>query len=244
MFKNVDPLRGMVDIEHFNEDTQHVVLWSGGCDSTLLLWTLLRKAERQNMKRKIMAITASPSFLVPDKLAAEIRARERITDEINARGYMFDEFNIKIDTIGKAAVGSYNQGLPQQLMWVSMALPYVPDNSIIHFGYIRGDDFWMYRQYVESIVENMGKMLGKKLYISYPLSHTKKYEVISELKKDKLYKRTWFCERPTMVDGKPIACGYCDACKTHKMHKLYLKNINDEDAKNRLSAKQNTFVTE
>jgi len=186
------------------------VAWSGGCDSTALLHKLSKDASEKN---PVIALSITSNVIVTDlKQKLEKKSREAIKEKLKDKyiKYVEVDVNFNIDN----GISSKGYGLPQASLWLGLVLPHVEHNSIINFGYIKGDDFWHYRYYIDNIIRNMGKINHlKDIELAYPFEWKNKSQAITYLKKLGLYKHIWFCEEPRKNKNK---CGRCTPCQSHK----------------------------
>lgn len=198
MFKDVD------------KDKDHVVVWSGGCDSTLLLDMVSEKFG--TYEKPIIAFSIYHHILDNKKLTKESEAREKFLSELKSRGLhiIHKTLEIKSDSSYKEGYG----GLPQAFLWALNILPYIKNGSNVYFGYIRNDDFWHMGQYFEEMVRAGSKLMGKEIKVHYPLEYHTKEHVIAELGVRKLYDYVWWCEMSNEKGGR---YNECVPCKTHSM---------------------------
>lgn len=194
--------------EKENEKEKHVyVLYSGGCDSTLVL------NEALTVGPKINTIS-----FVSEQLGAretEAKAREKYLRYCREKNLPIgDNIVINLDNEGSNGfqIGSY--ACPQAAIWLYNMIAFLPNNSIVLTGYIRGDDFFRYDvlSYWTQAYEGFKGLFDKNIDIYFPLHTTNKDEVIAQLKRLDIEKYTSYCETPD-YDGSP--CGICESCKKH-----------------------------
>ena len=211
----------------------HYVVWSGGCDSTLILYNLCSLLDHPSV------ITCKPSWLGDEKIMMEKIARSNIKKFIESTHQrqvsIYESHSIELNV--KTHTKAVNYGIVQPEMWLLQTLPFIPNHSVVHFGYIQGDCFWYYKEKFLNIAKNTIMMLGKSdISISFPLRHTPKYEILSELMDIKdddsnsLYDQCWWCELPMAVGKNPneiihTKCERCNACITHKIALDFLKHM-------------------
>ena len=171
-----------------------LVLYSGGCDSTLVLHDLLKENTRTNSNnvtalainhQQVPAITQNKS------------ARHSFIEEMKKReldqGFHYQEVNID----GSACVyDSGDLGLTQPIIWSMIAMLYIQNNDTIYFGYHSGDDFWLHKNEFEDAIKSICKINNKTIKIEYPLRHDYKCDIIKKLKSRGLYDFCWYCEYP------------------------------------------------
>ena len=182
-----------------------LILWSGGCDSTLVLWDLLQEQDKCSEPINTISISHPQVWAINEQL----RARKEILKHLRGKGYRINDSEVQIihDGFNQIKAG----GAQQAALWLSMGVVYLGPNEDLYVGYVRGDDFWHYRQdydwgftYLRHLSNRTGKWIA-------PLEWVKKHEVIERLKKADLYRLVWWCEDPK--NHKP--CGKCPSCVMH-----------------------------
>lgn len=190
--------------------SKHVVIWSGGCDSTLLLHHIA--SQYGSKDRPVIAISFEDPNLAELKVESEREARSKIGDK-------FEKLDLNIDyhvVRHSNAILGYDKGggLPQAYLWLTQALFYAPQDSTVYFGHVREDDYWHFHETFMSLVEVSNKLMNSNLSISLPLRFKHKSSVIKKLMDSDLYEDTWYCENPKQVG---VPCGSCSPCKKHIM---------------------------
>lgn len=210
-------------------EQDHFVVWSGGCDSTLLLYEV---ASKYGTKEKpIKTISIENQFLLKDKKKAERRQRGEILEEFKRRGLHIENTIVKTTDKGHK-YPPRQDGLPQAFLWIAQSMIYV-GNANFYFGYIRTDDFWHYDDKFLNAIDAMGSVLNKSPQVQMPLQVCRKSDVIRELHKLDLYDLTWYCEKPT----SPVKqCYNCEPCKTHMTALFELASSGEEWATKKLEA--------
>jgi len=187
----------------------HIVAWSGGYDSTLVLDRLCSWG-----KIDIWAFALDWHMVDELKRQKEKAARDNYREYAKKKGYVFSYETVTVTATMSATEG----GLPQVLAWFNFITPYLPEESELYFGYHRGDDFWMYRHFAENLMESGTALRNRKVTLQYPLMWMRKCEVVEEVKKRGISSRcVWSCEKPVKRQGKIIACGTCTPCRTMKL---------------------------
>jgi 7-cyano-7-deazaguanine synthase in queuosine biosynthesis len=203
-------------MRRFNKNTDstktHYVAWSGGCDSSLLLYKISEELKKDN--KEVTALISKSGFIGKRKEVSEEMARISFEDALLARKIEIKKLTIQTIIDQRFGETGVNQGYAQAGLWVLEFLPIMKDNSVIHFGYIKDDDFWLFDHHFTKMVEQYCKMLNKNITLSFDLAFYTKVDVISELIELDLLDKVWFCETPPEV-GK--ACGNCHPCQTHKV---------------------------
>lgn len=194
-----------------------LLLWSGGCDSTLLLYDLLTAKYSHDDKKvgRYVELKASEkirtvSVYHPQQAgyAENHQARQRLLPILRKKfDFIHGEISVSQDNIELDS----NGGMAQPMMWLLQAVQCLGTNEDLYAGYVRGDDIWHYRasliyafQYVQEFTHRTGKLI-------LPLEWISKGEVLHRLQELRLLKHTWHCEIPK--DGK--RCKKCPSCTTH-----------------------------
>lgn len=204
-----------------------VCLWSGGCDSTLVLFTALKRLKEWGDQRTIKTYSFIHHQLDSRKMDLEKQRRNMFLAWLEDNGYSgkVQHIDIHIDRHEISA-----SGCPQAALWVINLIPLVESNSIILTGYHKGDCFWEYSVFSDWVKLTTGllNLFGKNPKFVMPLRDTTKYRIIEKLKTENIYKFTWYCEMPKS-DG--TVCDYCLPCETHKMSLDYYTYRQGEHSK-------------
>jgi hypothetical protein len=215
-----------------------LLLWSGGTDSTLLLYDLLAakyshddKKRGQYVELKAGDKIRTISIYHPQQAGyiENHKARQHLLPILRKK-YDFPHGEISISQDG---IDIAPGGMPQPMIWLLQASQYLEKDEDLYAGYVEGDQVWHYRaslvyafQYVQEFTHRTGKLV-------LPLEWTTKSEVLYNLQKLRLLNHTWHCELP--VEGK--RCKHCPSCTNHDTALWRLKQgietykpIGDKDA--------------
>lgn len=197
-----------------NIERNTLILWSGGCDSTLTLATEMMDTSRNS---PILALSVVSDALNANKISHEKQARLRLEKELKKRfkrPLFTGEINVSFASMPDSMKKPKNSGYHQAALWIVSALTFAQNNTDIVFGFIRGDDFWFYgRQLLEPIIKNAADLTSKSdIKVRYPIMQFEKSEVLGSLKELGLYDLCWWCETPKQ-SGE--TCGSCRPCITH-----------------------------
>ncbi len=204
-----------------------LVLWSGGVDSTFLLYDLLTASNNRRGEGEYVKLTESETVRTisinhPQITMSEMgaMARKKLVDKLKKKhGFKgFAQTEIIISQTGPEANRNHDDGVIQPVIWLAHAVQYLDTSEDCYIAYIRGDDVWHYRNYLYQAFDSLQALLGKTGKLMMPLEWVKKSEIINRLESLKLLKHTWYCELPTK-DEKP--CGQCASCQTHKLALLF-----------------------
>lgn len=196
-----------------------LVCWSGGADSTLVLYDLLR-AYKEMEKPSVMdeVRTVSVRHLQLGANREQFEARKRIREILRKRGLRF-----KCGEVGFRYKGGFHvkqEGLTQAMFWMGIALPYLRSGEKLYIGYVKGDSIWSYWAHLRQVFDSGASVLGlSDVDLETPLYNVRKAEVLSRLRRARLIRATWTCEDPKK--GRP--CGRCRPCKGRVLARYELR---------------------
>ena len=209
-----------------------LVCWSGGADSTLVLYDLLREQEKEKkrsrrertdgLERKLLN-KEKPSDVTDVRAisvrhtqvgasAEQFQARARIREILRRRGLRFK--HVEISFLHKGGFQVKQQGFAQAMFWLGITLPYLRSGENLYLGYISGDRIWSYWAHLRRVFDSGTSMLGlANVDLETPLYHARKAQVLHRLRRARLIRATWTCE-----DAKKVrACRRCLHCKTRAL---------------------------
>jgi hypothetical protein len=199
-----------------------VLLWSGGCDSTLLLADML-KAKKGGKPGEFVTLDDNDhvrAFSVVNSqqagYAQNLKARQRLAPTLKRR---FGEFvHAEMRVRHKGLFIDSNGGMPQPMMWLLHAVQILDSSEDLYVGYIKGDEVWHYRAQLELAFQYVQQFTHRTGKLRMPLEWVSKAEVLAALRRLKLLKHTWHCELP--VRGR--TCRTCASCVAHLTAKWQL----------------------
>lgn len=184
----------------------HVIVWSGGADSTMLL---TERASKSSWDNPIIAITVDGHTQINKKqFASQRAAQKRYLAWAKTKGMHIRHCRITVAVLGGELGGSVTQAQT----WLAHLPPYFPQRCQVSFGYIRPDDFWHYRHEALKLLRAFQNMGDPKAdwEIEYPYEWTAKHSVLKSLHGWKVPNNCWWtCDRPPRVS---VACGKCSKC--------------------------------
>lgn len=196
-------------------------VWSGGCDSTAVLFNLLNMTDKP-----IHTIAFSHRQIGEYKMEMEHQKRneflcwceshEKFKGRVKHRDIDLNHLSVEI-------ANENGCSCPQPFLWTTNVLPIVLNDSIVAFGYHKGDDFFTYDIFSNwlKLCEGATHLLGKKMSFFMPFRYSEKYEIIKILVDNNIYDFTWYCEGNR---SDKTACGHCLPCKTHEAALYMYKN--------------------
>ena len=185
----------------------HIVNWSGGCDSTLLLYELLKKYGPNRVK----AVTYKYPYYDETKFMSEQMKRDQFKEFLkkeNLDYFCHTTYKMECDNSKVWAQGGGNAQAPGWLM----SLLYCQDGDYFYDTSIKNDDLTIKNEDLKQAIEHLSNILSRKIILRQPYLYFTKEYIIAKLIKYKIYKYTWYCEMPESV-GK--VCCKCEPCALH-----------------------------
>jgi hypothetical protein len=199
--------------------TNHYLLWSGGYDSTSLLVKLGKESSEDNPVHVIDCNYTNG--LNKNQYEAQKLAKIKILKILRSRGYHIEEHQITVSIDGIAGAN-----IIQPFWWITSALNVIPDDSMLHLGYVSDDGFcsWGFKKEISEIFYSGCAIMGKKdVALLYDYKYVPKTIIIRNIKKAGLYDICWTCERPIKKGRKYVACNVCEKCQELKVANYALK---------------------
>jgi len=138
-----------------------VVMWSGGADSTLVLY----KELMGNAIGNVWALSLECStFGSPGQQEMERLAMELFKEEMKSRHIEFEHRFMKFESCWGQNDDS-QANMQATIMFPMMAWA-VPDNASVKMGYIRKDDVFEFQERLSAIWEAQLKAMGRKASLS------------------------------------------------------------------------------
>lgn len=207
-----------------------LVLWSGGVDSTYLIWGHLGHG-------RVFDTVSADSYVAPEKLSREMLARKKIQSAFlhcEEFGQVVNETAAKSFRSPVMQTRNLSQLCPQgensvqfrQVMpWIAASLmKFNPEvHSRVEVGYLMGDDISAWLHDIAETFYYLGRViLGTPVECYFPLATMRKGKLMSSLHGQKielgvgddadtysLLDLTWVCELP----HEGGHCGHCGPCK-------------------------------
>lgn len=183
---------------------KHYVVWSGGLDSTLIMDELIKR-------------NYDPSAIVvyTDKFGYDKRELE-----YSSRAAMksFWKKNIPTYTINLdipfGGIFGAKGGIVQQPFMILNTFMFAPDDSVLWFGYHRGDDLFSHDASITASLNSLKSVLGeKKVALEYPFRFSDKSSIVTECEERGFVDLCHWCEYP-VYGNQNNACGDCIPCRT------------------------------
>jgi 7-cyano-7-deazaguanine synthase in queuosine biosynthesis len=195
------------------DDCSNVVMWSGGCDSTLLLYEVA--SHFKSLNTKVYAVSSTSPILDETKSKSESHSRDKIKAKLKELGLdNIVYITVNTDVSETLGIDPYNHpaGLPQAYFWSLESLVWTTQKCNLFMAYIRGDDFWHYKDDYYNMVYYASRLLrngGDCIKAICPYEWITKSEIIVRLHYLGLLELVWSCELPHQVDEP---CGNCTPC--------------------------------
>lgn len=208
-------------------------LWSGGCDSSLMLYDIVQATLQPIVKDGTKQYRMCGNFIdydpdekinvisinheqVPAKEESK-KARKKLIEILSKRFKQKRIFACEVDIVNG---GDYplsvchNNGIIQPTLWLLHAAQYLDASEDLYVGYIRTDDIWHYKQDFIAAFELLQKLANRTGKLIFPLEWYTKHDVIKSLKQVKIYQHVWYCENPH--NGKRCrGIHKCHPCDEH-----------------------------
>jgi len=199
-----DPVKGQ----------RHVVVWSGGYDSTLVLAEVAR---RYSATATVVAVVVHSEFLGDAQTAMEAKARESFLKFAASRGWEIHVADVRFDTTRPpAAEWTVHALLGQALLWFHAVVPYLCSNDRVYWGYIRHDEYWMVRdRLVRALEACTDAAFITGVTFEYPLAGAEKHDVVRVLRELGVpTEDLWTCDSPHRdANGSFTPCKECQKCR-------------------------------
>lgn len=191
-----------------------LLMWTGGADSTFLLWALLASGY------KVRTLCVRHGQLGHDEQQAV--ARCAVAWRLGELGLpAWDHTDVRLDYAG-ADMSVLGGGLPQPAMWLGLGVPHLRRNEHLVLGWHRGDDVWQSRASIESAhaaLSQLMQMDDRKGRLLAPLEGIYKQQIVAALDELDLGDIIWTCENP--IPGHTAPCGRCLPCASLAMARAW-----------------------
>lgn len=208
--------------------TVPMILWSGGLDSTHVVWNHLANNESVD----VLYVNVANNEVKSNR---EFAAQEKIIDVLGAYpSQIRNRYKLDIGSI----FPSKNFKSAQAFLWIMAVQLYFDPNlhSHVEAGYIKGDDYWHFKHHAETAHQSLSHAFHENpgFGITYPLEWRDKASIYADYLDQPLGKRllehvTW-CEAPTIEIPKECSCNPCVTMKLAKYkYGLEKKRAGKED---------------
>jgi len=196
------------------------ILFSGGLDSTYLVYSLLKDPNISSIKLIYVEIQNNVEKIKVEKIQLpKIISLLKKYDENNK---IVDAENIKGENVYYTVhytcyinCESNNLDFKQLPLWIQASLYAVTDE--IYIGYVQNDDAISYLKDFKKIWKSYKSINSSLPKLKFPLYKTSKEYIIENLPID-LFEEVFSCEQPIINKKEKtfIDCGCCVPCKKNK----------------------------
>lgn len=183
-----------------------LILFSGGLDSTYLLWQRL-----QTTNVEVLYIRGPQG---EDKTEMEDKARERIREWLCTKGKtpysILKTYDVEMPHGDQSQDNTFSQLLPWFYAALNKSTGY--RHSCVEMAYVMGDQISYFLNDIARAWDTLAWAIkGAPVELKFPLIMKHKHAMIKEMPTE-LYNLIWYCELPENKE----ACGKCPACYTHR----------------------------
>lgn len=190
---------------------RHIVVWSGGYDSTLVLAEVARRYSATNT---VIAVVVESAHLHDGQVKMEQRAREAFLKHAAACGWNIHVVTVRLDTTAVSCDWTVHALHAQALLWFHAVVPFLSSNDKVYWGYIRRDEYWLVRDRLVAAMEactHAAFISG--VSFEYPLAGADKRDVVARLKSIGVpTANLWTCDDPVAGGDLFAPCGCCGKC--------------------------------
>ncbi len=189
---------------------RNIVLWSGGCDSTLLLYQL----SKSNPDKSVHAVSICTSY-APDaiEIKREKVCREKIKKHFNEMGInniLYTEINVDMPL--NEEFESWTSLMFFPIIYLGNITPYLKHGDIVYQAYIKEDIELHFKYPILNLAKLVSAIIGVNFEYKFPFEYKSKIDVVDEIIKLGLLDKVSWCSHP-LKDGSP--CKKCRSCIMH-----------------------------
>jgi 7-cyano-7-deazaguanine synthase in queuosine biosynthesis len=192
---------------------RHLVMWSGGLDSTVLLHKLAKK--HGTAAEPVRTLSVDHPQIHNAQIRMQRAARVKFLAFAKEKGLHVQDTEIEMRSSG-AWMGDA-AGHVQPALWLGVAGAYAEKNQTLHFGYIRGDDIWHYRHNFTTALHHTAILKGvhETALVEFDLEWESKADVLKYARGEGFPEGSWWtCENPRREADVVVACRTCHPCST------------------------------
>ncbi len=208
------------------------ILWSGGCDSTVILHYLLND---KDLSEKYEIRTFSYDInKISDLKSRDKQAREKLLKEFNNRKLpIFKHIEREISQEDPIAhVHEQKGGYAQQAVWACVSPIHLYPDEDLCIGYISGDAAVSGQVLIDAFYAGQ-KTMGHTGILQYPLAKYNKEEILNYLIKHNLRSLVNTCcwtfdhnnDNKNYYELFPAPCWSCASCKKILQANLMLEKF-------------------
>lgn len=188
-----------------------IVIWSGGMDSTLLLYELVCKGYN------VWAYSFEHNLMNQAKMEKEDQARKNFLRFLKNKNLTVHHRHIKV----KSGVGTTSYGYIFQGTSLCIVMPYFLNNCDIFFGFLKKDCFWECSKDFIGAFYSLSRIFQyQNIKLSFPWKNFNKKQLSQRFIKSGIPKEcVWTCEYPKKRKNDWIRCGKCTSCRRDYLNK-------------------------
>lgn len=192
-----------------------IVIWSGGMDSTLLVYELAKKGYN------VWAYSFSNGAISRRKEKKEAQARKKFLRFAKSENLTIHHRRIKT----KANVGISSIGYSYQGVSLCSVMPYFTNRRDVVFGFVKKDCFWQCSSDFTRAFYSMARVFEyKSIKLSFPWKNFNKMQLGKRFIKSGIpMDCIWVCEKPKKRGNGFIKCGKCLPCRRNPLKKKSYK---------------------
>lgn len=216
---NSNQIETSYSCDKWSHEEKHFIMWSGGCDSTLLLYELLDAYGGDN----VVAVSYKYPWLYDMKYDNERAYRDLFKAKMKVKGgkywpFTHIEMNVDVKNIN-GWVRTEPSGLAQACSWLLSMPTFIPSRSYVYEGCIKNDQLTMFVEDYRRLFTSVCNIMDKELVLRQPYMYLTKDQVLAKLLHYDIYDCTWHCEIPNAIGKR---CEMCEPCRLHKSMLMYL----------------------
>jgi len=181
------------------------VLWSGGLDSTYLIYYYLSTFQHVSVVAHYIELMNNTT-----KTRMELNACKKLAEVFNV---MFpNRFEWHYGTSVNISYGTGEVTFKQLPSWLLGAL-FLTKTDTVAMGYVMNDDAISFLDDIQRVWKSMQFMRHDRAILEFPLVKVKKDEIVSQLPGELKQHVVW-CEMPNQIsDTQFEPCGQCHPCQ-------------------------------
>jgi 7-cyano-7-deazaguanine synthase in queuosine biosynthesis len=183
-----------------------VFVWSGGYDSTYMLYQYL--IEENNPEAECFILNWNK---INQRKQSQERLRQtKFIELMKSKGKNIITHFVSLDH----DIQPYGEDVTMQAaMFIPLFAYLTPCKEIeLNFGFIKGDDYWFAKRDYDYVIQQYCYLLHKTVTLNHPIRLLSKTDIMERVRKLGLEEYAWTCEFPDLKDKDMIECGKCKPC--------------------------------
>ena len=186
-----------------------IVIWSGGMDSTLLIYDFAKRGYN------VWAYSFENIVFNQRKMENESQARKRFLQFAKSEGLIIHHRHIKV----RSEVGIGSKGYAFPGISLCTVMPYFVNRCDVVFGFVRGDCFWRCSKDFIRAFYSMSRVFEyKNIRLLFPWKGFNKKQLGRRFIKSGIPEDCiWVCEMPEKRGDDFVKCGKCLPCRRNPL---------------------------